>query len=181
MPIVAGLPGQDTGEKTDSAAGSGWFYAGQAMFGDASGAIGASRVIAFVENSTSHEGLMLSVGDTFDGGVVKEIGPGSIMVARGSSVERISRTDAFNATPLNEPPRQQTTAQTRTRRGGAAFAGPAQGQAGTQGGGPPAPGDVGGFLRNFMRSPGGRQQMQLLMQQIGPQLDTMLGGSGAGQ
>jgi len=179
MPVVAGLPAQGAAGNEGSTPASEWFYAGHATLGD--------RAVAFVENRTTHEGLMLSVGDTFNGGTVNEIRPDSLVLMRGSSVERIARTDAFNVTPLNEPPRQSGRAGSGVGSGGQGRlrfavpdAGASAGQPAPQGGGAPPPGRMGGFLRDFMRSPQGQEQMRLFMQRMGSDVGGVLGQSGQG-
>jgi len=106
---------------------------------------------AIVENSATKEAQFLSVGQTFNGSVVSVISPQAIKLKRGRDVTEMKLSDAFTATPLNEPPKPAAQAG----QGG-------RGQGGFPGGG------GGQFLRRLL--PALRDNPELaasLMQRFG--------------
>jgi hypothetical protein len=88
-----------------------WIYAGYATVD--------GSPMAIVEKSDTKQGQFLTVGQTLDGATVTDISPQAIKLTRGAESEELRISDAFTATPLNEPPKPQAAAgQDRGGRGG---------------------------------------------------------------
>jgi uncharacterized membrane protein YgcG len=118
-----------------------WIYAGYATVN--------GNPQAIVENSGTKQGQFLTVGQTLDGSVVKSISPQAIQLTRGGDTTEMKLSEAFTATPLNEPPKPaaQPNQGGRGRRGGQGG-----GQGGGGGGGFGGGGGGGGqFIQRMLR------------------------------
>jgi len=101
-----------------------WVYAGYVTVD--------GNPMAIVENSGTKIAEFLRVGQTLDGFAVAEVKPEAVQLTRGGETKVLPISDAFTATPLNEPPKPQAAAsQGRGNRGG-------------------FPGGGGGFFRQIM-------------------------------
>ena len=88
-----------------------WIYAGYATVN--------GSPMAIVEKSDTKQGEFLTVGQTLDGATVSGITPQAIKLTRGAETTELRISDAFTATPLNEPPKPQAApGQDRRGRGG---------------------------------------------------------------
>jgi len=88
-----------------------WIYAGYATVN--------GNPMAIVEKSDTKQGQFLTVGQTLDGATVSGISPQAIKLTRGAETTELKISDAFTATPLNEPPKPQAApGQDRRGRGG---------------------------------------------------------------
>jgi hypothetical protein len=88
-----------------------WIYAGYATVN--------GNPMAIVEKSDTKQGQFLTVGETLDGATVSDISPQAIKLTRGAETTELKISDAFTATPLNEPPKPQAApSQGRGGRGG---------------------------------------------------------------
>jgi hypothetical protein len=85
------------------------------------------KPVAIVENSGTKEARFLGVGETLDGSVVSAVSPQTITLARGADVSEMKLSDAFTATPLNEPPKP-TAQGGQGGRGQDGFAGGGRGE-----------------------------------------------------
>lgn len=103
MPIDAftqvGLGDDGTGTASGEAQAPQWTYAGYAT--------ADGNPVAIVENSSTKTAEFLRVGQTLDGFAVTEIKPESVQLTRDGETKTLRISDAFTATPLNEPPRPQ--------------------------------------------------------------------------
>jgi len=88
-----------------------WIYAGYATVN--------GNPMAIVEKSDTKQGEFLTLGQTLDGATVSGISPQAIKLTRGAETTEMKISDAFTATPLNEPPKPQAApGQDRRGRGG---------------------------------------------------------------
>lgn len=70
-----------------------WAYVGTVAIGP--------DVYAVVENKASKQGYYLKVGDSFEGATVEQIGQAEVLVTLAGASRFLSKSSAFNATPLN--------------------------------------------------------------------------------
>jgi len=110
-----------------------WVYAGYVTVD--------GNPVAIVENSGTKTAEFLRVGQTLDGFTVTEIKPESVQLTREGETKTLRISDAFTATPLNEPPKPQRES-TRDRGGRWRGAFP--------GGGFPGGGPGGDFFRRVV-------------------------------
>jgi hypothetical protein len=74
-----------------------WIYAGYATVN--------GNAVAIVENSATKQAQFLTAGETFDGATVSGISAQAVKLTRGSETKEMPISEAFTATPLNEPPK----------------------------------------------------------------------------
>jgi hypothetical protein len=115
-----------------------WIYAGYATIG--------GKPMAIVENSGTKVAEFLQVGQTLDDFVVTEVKPEALQLTRDGETKTLPISDAFTATPLNEPPQP---ARDSTRDRGGRWRGGFPG-GGFPGGGFPGSGDRGDFFRRVL-------------------------------
>jgi hypothetical protein len=72
-----------------------WAYSGTVILGD--------EVYAVMENRTSKQGVYVREGQPFAGGTVQRIAQGAVVLALGGATRTMSKSTAFNATPLDAP------------------------------------------------------------------------------
>lgn len=90
-----------------------WVYAGYATVD--------GRPVAIIENAQTKAAEFLGVGDKLEGFALREISPSAVQLARAGETRSLRISDAFTATPLNEPPkpgRSTTGGQGRQGFGG---------------------------------------------------------------
>jgi len=90
-----------------------WIYAGYATVD--------GNPVAIVQNGLTGRAEFLRAGETLDGSVVSDITPQAVQLTREGKTTALRISDAFTATPLNEPPKpavQPNTDQGRRGRGG---------------------------------------------------------------
>jgi hypothetical protein len=137
-----------------------WTYAGYATVN--------GNAMAIVEDATSKKAEFLSVGQTFNGATVKSISPQALQLGSGGDTTEMKISDAFTATPLNEPPKPTPAAG--ANQGG-------RGQGGLPGGG-----RGGRFLQRMLQNnPDLATQAYTFMQSGVPPNQPTGGGRGPGQ
>lgn len=116
LPLLAPMPvgggAYPAGSSAEAAqAQPSWVYAGYATIDGVP--------VAIVEHSESHRAEFLRVGQGLDGMTLREISRREIKLTRGGQVVSLPISQAFTATPLNEPPKAPSGAGLgNTRRRG---------------------------------------------------------------
>ena len=90
-----------------------WTYAGYAT--------ADGSPVAIIENAGTKQAEFVRLGETFDGFVVSEVTPEAVQLTRSGETKVLRISEAFTATPLNEPPKPAappTPGQGRRGRGG---------------------------------------------------------------
>jgi hypothetical protein len=101
MPLEA-LRLPDAGREQEAQQQPQWIYAGYATVD--------GRPVVIVENAQSKTAEFLRVGDRLEGFLVSDISPSAVQLARGDEKKSLRISEAFTATPLNEPPRPSRAA-----------------------------------------------------------------------